>query len=254
MILIGITGGIHNGKTTLAGDLSSRVVSARHMESYEVIAGVADSLNASLKTIPSADDIISINAWLSQLPNIFYDQLHIKVSFERVKLSLPEIQSNPDDYKKLFDYLNELRAKPDLCRQKIAESNKQNFRPFLQWLGGYFIQKVDPNIWFNEIIRQSRLEAVKKTQLFTASGVRFPSEAKLVRSVGGLIIEISRPSEPAIDSADFTERQRSLIKADVTIINNGSLEELNLCAAQIMTDLDSGSLKQSYETLGFDRQ
>jgi dephospho-CoA kinase len=48
------------------------------------------------------------------------------------------------------------------------------------------------------------------------------------------------------DQNDPTERERKLITPDVIIHNNGSLEQLAICAEKVVNDLHAGNLASKY--------
>lgn len=169
------------------------------------------------------------------------------VQFAEVQISADEFKQSRENYAKLVDYLKQVGIEPDLLRHKINQDNKPAYRPILQWLGGYLIQQVDPVIWFKEIVRQASIASDKGTKMFTACEIRFPEEAKVIKQAGGLIFEIRRPSIETIDRDDFTESQRTLIKRDCLIVNNGTLADLSNCVSLIVHDLASGSLHRRYD-------
>lgn len=249
MILVGITGSIGSGKTTLAGFLSDGVASSAHWESWQLVAEVATALRASSETTPKASDIEAINTWLAPLPSILLASTKVEVRFEQVHLTEERLTAHPENYKKLLEYLKLLESKPELQLVQISEDNKDTFRSILQWLGGYLVKMVDPTIWYAEIIR--RIQSTKGLDLATIGGVRFPGDANCVVKAGGSIISIERPTLVIQDQQDLTERERSQIVPNIRIINNAGLEQLQVCARQVMKDLQGGNSRPSYTASDF---
>jgi hypothetical protein len=254
MILLAITGGINNGKTTLAHDLALNFKYSRLLESSEIISRIADALNFSVAELPDPENLKSINDWLTRLPIFLKDQLDLNVPLSDIKIPQDDFTKYPERYSKLCLYLGNVKARPELSRQKINTTNKPDYRPILQWLGGYLVQKISPTIWFTEITRQTRLESAKNTELVVACAIKFPSEAELIRSVGGKILEIVRPGLALIDQHDYTESRRKQIKTDCVIKNNGTLIDLTVCVAKISADLKSGKMRRHYECRTLSRQ
>ncbi len=249
MILLGMTGPIGHGKTSFASALTSIEPRTRHFETFEVIAEVIDSLHQSLKgPIPAKDDLASINTWLAQLPTILSHNLDQHITFEQIKLTPETVAANPIEYEKLFQHLELLYANPGLTREPITVANKSAFRPILQWLGGYLVAKVDPGIWWREIIHRMQRAANDGATVCVAGSLRYPNEAKLFQAAGGKVIKIYRPNLAENDRADPTERERGGIQPDVTILNNGSLADLAHTARRLLGDLRAKSLKNTYST------
>jgi hypothetical protein len=82
-------------------------------------------------------------------------------------------------------------------------------------------------------------------------GVRFPADAERIRWAGGCILEIRRPELAETDSADITERERSLILPESIVQNDSTLMALKQCAATIYKDLGTGGLKKIYRASNY---
>lgn len=248
MILLGITGPIGHGKTTLAGFLADQDAMAYQTESSEIITEVADRLNKFFFwEAPTELDLNSINRWLAHLPAIVESVTHAHIHPDKLILQEHMIDSAPEDYEKLWEYVNEARHNQKLLTEHISANNKGAYRPLLQWLGGYLVKHVDEGIWFNELIRRARLAETYDCRLFIIGGVRFPSDGRAVRAAGGKILRINRPGAIELDKSDPTERERTNILVDSTILNNASLEDLQACAMQVYSDMEGGRLKRTYK-------
>lgn len=247
MVLLGITGPIGHGKTTIAGFMAQQELTSQQIESSEIIAEVADRLNKYFVwDSPSELNLASVNNWLAHLPQILLSVAKSKVDASILHLAEQELTKHPEEYRKLLEYIHTARNKPVITQQHITAKNKGVYRPLLQWLGGYLVEHADKGIWYNEIIRRARLASKQGCKLYVVGGVRFPSDADIIRSAGGYIIQIQRPNRVEGDSTDPTERERSKIRPDAAVVNNGSLDELLVVSTQVYADFFGDRLKTQY--------
>lgn len=246
MIIIGMTGPIGHGKSSFAKVVIELEPSAKRLESSMIVAEVANGLHASTSNIPEKDNIDAINVWLRPLPSILLGSVHTKTSFEQIKLKLEDIQSHPVEYEKLMLHLENLSRNPELLRQQITRDNKEAYRPILQWLGGYLVKKVDPGIWYKEIIRRVYELNNEGCKLVVIGGLRYPGDAQYVRTAGGKIIKVYRPGHLQYDMLDPTERERDDIVPDATIVSNGTLDDLKACATLVLQDMQNNKLQKTY--------
>ncbi len=246
MIIIGMTGPIGHGKSTFAKALMQIEPSSQRIESSMVIGEVANNLHASSKTPPDRDDIDAINVWLRPLPSILLETVHAHCTYEQIKIDAEDAKAHPIDYEKLFLHLENLARKPELSRQNINHDNKEEYRPILQWLGGYLVDKVDPDIWYKEIINRARNLNTRGVGLCIIGGLRYPSDAERVKEAGGKIIKVYRPGHLQYDMQDPTERERDNVTSDATVVSNGGIDDVKNVASQVLTDLRSNQLKKIY--------
>jgi hypothetical protein len=238
MIIVGLTGSIGSGKTTFANYLAAQFKYAGHWESWQLIAEVAEALRAD-GSHPALRDISAINHWLEPLPGIVKRICHKPAAFADLKLS-EGVNRDAPEYQKLFQYLELVKARPELGSGPVDEARKEDLRSILQWLGGYLAAKCGGDIWYAEIIRRVRAEA--ELELATIGGVRFPADAACIKEAGGLIVAIDRPDWISRDKSDPTERERGRIQADITIGNDGTLAQLQRCAQKVAADLRKGAV------------
>lgn len=247
MILLGITGPIGHGKTTLASFLAQQNPQSYQTESSQVIAEVADRLNKFfLWEAPTTPDINSINRWLAHLPAIITAVTHSHVELDAIMLNEYDLQRRPQDFEKLFEYIELARRNPGLLTEHITTYNKEAYRPLLQWLGGYLVKFVKEGIWYDELVRRASMAETYGCQLFIVGGLRFPSDAKILRHASGKVIKIVRPGTQELDRNDSTERERDAIEVDATITNDGDLDDLLQCSMRIYNDLVNNKLKKTY--------
>ncbi|MDB5169326.1 MAG: hypothetical protein JWO41_682 [Candidatus Saccharibacteria bacterium] len=249
MIITGITGAIGHGKTTLAQALVTASGQGENFESSDIILEVANALRALPIDHPAPTDLEAINEWLAFLPPILHDITHVNVPESAFVLTKQKLAKDTALYEKLFEYLAFMAHCPNFTRAAITVENKHRYRALLQWLGGYCVLKVHPTIWFDELVR--RVQATKGLNLTTIGGVRFPSDAESLRSVDGVIIAVQRPLHGSADSADITERERSQIIPDITVINDGTIEQLQRLASTLYADLVSATPRPTYIASSF---
>jgi hypothetical protein len=248
MIVIGFTGPIGHGKSTFSAALHKLEPSFIHLESSMIIAEVADTMHASLEKVPERDDIESINNWLRMLPAILLQQLGVKILFEQIKLDPERVTRHPVEYEKLFLHIDNLTHDPQLLHQKISLENKESYRPFLQWLGGYLVRSIGPGIWYEEIVKRVKQASLSGIKLCTVGGLRFPNDAKILKQVNATIVKVYRPGHLQYDALDPTERERDNIELDVTVVSDAGIEEVTKCAQIFMDDLERNDLKKVYYT------
>lgn len=248
MILLGMTGPIGHGKTTFASALAELVPRTNHLESSMIIAEVANAMHAAMEDIPDPYDVDSLNAWLRSLPAILLQTVHSRCSFDDIKLRQNAIEQHPIEYQKLILHVENLHRQPNLAKRVITRENKEAYRPFLQWLGGYLVQKVDPGIWYDELVRRVYEAQQNGCDLCIVGGLRFPSDATILRKAGGIIVKVYRPGHLQNDMLDPTERERENIKVDCTIMSNGTVDDVKHCAARFLEDIRTDKLQKMYQS------
>lgn len=251
MILLGMTGPIGHGKTTFANVMAELEPTTVHLETSMVVIEVANTLQANLTTPLDPYDVDALNNWLKALPAILLDQLKISCAFDQIKLKPEAIEKHPIEYQKLILHVETLRRNFTLAHQTINTENKEVYRPLLQWLGGYLVDRVDSGIWWNEVIRRSRQHSREGCKLCIAGAIRYPADAGIVRKEGGIIVKVYRPGHLQNDTLDPTERERENIPVNTTIMSNGTIEDLKRCAAVFLEDVRNESLKHLYQTKDF---
>lgn len=246
MIIIGLTGPIGHGKTTFADALAEIEPKARQFETSAIIMEVADAWHEALAGPVNPRDVHELNGWVERLPEVLRSVLAIDCSFEQLRINPEDIDNNPAEYQKLITHAENLQRDFSLARTPITSENKQAYRPILQWLGGYLVQRVDNAIWYHEIIRRIKTAQADGITLCTVGGLRFPSDAAVLREADGVIVKLYRPDYGQNDLLDPTERERDSIQADATIFNDGTSEDLRKCAYTFLEDLRDNTLHAVY--------
>ncbi len=247
MIIIGIAGGIGYGKTTLAEALISIEPRSLHLETSTVIAEVINNWQSRAKSTPDPNDVAAINEWLSLLPDVLEQVVHIKPEQPLIELNKNGSVMHAESNEKLFVFLRQSQKDQTLGQTQITADNKSEYRALLQWLGGYVQLKLPRGIWFHELIRRAASAAEHGKKLCVVSGVRFPADVEVIHDAGGFVILVERPSVAAIDTTDPTERERSRLQIDTRLVNDAGIDELKQCAQRIYADIKRHKLRKFYE-------
>jgi len=210
------------------------------------VAEVADAFNQALRAEMTFEmtlgDIDLINQALIWLPDAISERLHFDTTWANIAIHKHDTLAHPELYDRLFSYLKTVQEKPELLDKIITAKNKSNYRDLLQWLGGYLVAKLSKTIWFDETIRRIELHDADK-KLVIVGGVRYPNDAEVIAQNGGRIVAVTRPGHEQ-KNTDITEAQRSLIKPDITVANDGTLKDLRLVAERLWADIGAQKITQ----------
>lgn len=113
-----------------------------------------------------------------------------------------------------------------------------NVREFLQLLGTDVGRKmIDENVWV-DIAKRSIQADMAEGLSVALTGVRFPNEVEMIKSLDGTNVWVSRPSEvaPATQAGHASESSVSADDFDIVIVNDGTLEELHGKADGLIDD------------------
>jgi len=246
--ILGITGAIGSGKSTFAHYLCEIEPSHVRYETSDLIAEVAEDFNRALSGElafeTTSNTVELVNQALIWFIESISEKLHHQVTWNQLAVTQHNLAAHPEFFEKMLLYVDTIKKQPTLLDALITPENKETYRPLLQWLGGYLVAKISNTIWYDELFRRIRLHDDDKN-LVIVGGVRYPSDAIVVREHGGIIVGIERKDLTA-DALDVTEASRSGIKADLLIHNDGSHEQLQLIAEELWNDLTGNKTKASY--------
>lgn len=247
MHLVGITGPIGHGKTSFAKALQSQVLNSRHFESGDLIVETVEAWRQAVPQTPPPGDLKAINEWLATLVPVIAQKFSLKTTAAQLAISQTELRIHPEMFQKLTAFLTLAQQQPELQSTPISEANKAQFRPLLQWLGGYLVTKVSKGIWYEELVNRSLQAQLDGIELCVIGGLRFINDAAVLRAASAVIVGIQRPGQTDLDTSDPTEAQRRQIQVDTTVLNNGSLAQLSGVAAEFYQDLSANRLKKIYQ-------
>lgn len=87
------------------------------------------------------------------------------------------------------------------------------------------------NVWVDALLNDCVLH-----QNYSVADVRFPNEANAIREHDGIVVRVMRPGVTAVN-AHISERALDNFVEDTRIINDGSLDDLNLKVRAMMTEM-----------------
>lgn len=108
--------------------------------------------------------------------------------------------------------------------------NNHSPRHAMQTLGSEWRDLIDRNLW-TDIWKRS-LVGFPQNSKVVVDDCRFLHEAKVVRSIGGKILRITRPN--SLPGSHISETEMASIKSDFEIHNNGTPEDLLQTALRIL--------------------
>jgi hypothetical protein len=251
MKLVGICGAISSGKSTFAEMLTNvDPEHSLHLETSGLVVELANNFNTALfehrsELVYSGDMVELANKLVAALLPQLSVMAAEEISLEKVVINPDDMAAHPDWYEKLFVYLSQAQQMPSIVDEQITADNKSNYRPLLQWIGGYFLYKLDNRLlWYEELLRRVA-NADESIKLIALTAPRQPAEAEFVQQNGGKVIKIERPGLES-DTTDVTERMVASIIPDCVITNNGSLKDLHKAARKVHDDLLQDELKSEY--------
>ncbi|MGD8373969.1 MAG: hypothetical protein PVI21_03880 [Candidatus Woesebacteria bacterium] len=247
-MIIGIAGAIGSGKSTVAEILAQLEPKHAIYESGLIISELANDFNKILQNELNDDtDQDIINQTLIQFVDTINSQLDVKVTWNQLAITPERLIANPKNYDKIFKYLKLIKHDPQILTQKITPQNKPTYRMLLQWIGGYLIAMTKPTIWTDEILRRiSRFDDDKN--LIIICGIRYPKDAEIIKQSGGIILKVERPGIES-DTTDITEEQQGDIKPSTTLVNNGSMNDLQAVLEKVWFDASVNKTKNRYQAL-----
>ncbi len=247
MIVVGLTGGMGQGKSTVGAKLRE-LAGADYKADLEFSFVVSEVANDWIATWPKP---------LVQQPN----QALVDVANELVETLPPIIEARTgktadsakliiDDselHSRLLHYLGKWLGLNDEERAvqlptPVEPANKALHRALLQWIGGGLIEMVSPTIWDEVIDRRIKQLDGRDYKLVTLGGVRYPQDVTMLHANGGLLVRVIRPN--AEISKDATEVQK--LVPDVELINDGTLVQLYNEVERLYRDIMAGSVKPTY--------
>lgn len=104
-------------------------------------------------------------------------------------------------------------------------ANKKKFRAIMQWWGTEYRREMfGINYWIDQWAKKAILSRDKS--LVVVPDVRFLNEAEAIYKIGGTLLRVVRPGHTHIVDAHQSEAEMDSIKADRTILNEGTLKDL----------------------------
>ncbi len=112
----------------------------------------------------------------------------------------------------------------------------------MQTLGTQWGRHCYDDVWIDLAMR--RVEQAGDTDIVVISDVRFLNEAQAIRDAGGVIWSVYRPEIESSDS-HRSETESDMIKPDIVINNNGTLDQLREAVLSALYDIPQEAPSQS---------
>lgn len=255
MILLGINGGMRQGKSTVGAELRrlAGVDAKADLEFSYPIGQVADLwikqwapsvLDSGLPTVEIANKLIPLVA----------EPLKVATGYDVdvEKLLITDKSESLEKANRLLSYLEKYieagEARNEEFPVPITPDNKVLHRTLYQWIGARMIDEVDAgeghDVWTRVIERRIKTLQERGYALVTVGGTRYPHQQVVIRKAGGLIVHVERPG--VANDSDITERAGDGVEPDIRVVNNGTLEQLNVVVNDLYNDLLSGKTKKTY--------
>lgn len=255
MILLGINGGMRQGKSTVGAELRrlAEVDTKADLEFSYPIGQVADLwikqwpasvIDSGLPTREVANKLIPLIAEPLKTITGYDMDVH--------KFLIQDTPSSLEEGNRLLNYLEKYieagDSRADEFPVPITPDNKVLHRSLYQWIGARTIAEIDAgeghDVWTRVIERRIATLKDRGYALVTVGGTRYPHQQEVIRDAGGLIVHVERPG--IVNDDDVTERAGDGVNPDINVINNGTMDELNAVIGQLYNDLVAGSPKPKY--------
>ena len=133
--------------------------------------------------------------------------------------------------------------KPDGLERSMLDNDatKEQFRTLLQWWGTEYRRRLfRDDYWLAKLSEQ--LEQYKdQDAIVVITDVRFPNEFSFIKSIGGLMVRVSRPGLPNATDPHPSEVALDDEKGfDTFIDNNGTLEQFDSIVQAYVGTLNNG--------------
>lgn len=256
MILLGINGGMRQGKSTVGAELRrlAGVDTKADLEFSYPIGQVADLW---IKQWPSSiiDSGLPVLEIANKLIPLVAEPIKTVTGYDIdvEKFLIADTTESKEEGNRLLSYLEKYIEAGDNRADEfpvpITPDNKVLHRALYQWIGARTIAEIDAgeghDVWTRVIERRIATLKDRGYTLVTVGGTRYPHQQQVIRDAGGLIVHVERPG--IVNDDDVTERAGDGVKPDISVINNGTLDELNTIVGQLYNDLVAGSPKKVYQ-------
>lgn len=255
MILLGINGGMRQGKSTVGAELRrlAGVDAKADLEFSYPIGQVANLWVKQwpLSVIESGLSVIEIaNKLIPLIAEPVKQVTGYEVDVDR--LLIEDTATSKEVNNRLLSYLEKYieagERRDEEFPTPIGPDNKVLHRALYQWIGARLIDEVDAgqghDIWTRVIERRMATLKERGYKLVTVGGTRYPHQQQVIRAAGGYIIDVERPG--MAEDSDVTERAADGVEPDIKVLNNGTIEQLNSAVFDLYNDLVAGKPEKEY--------
>ncbi len=254
MIVVGLTGGMGQGKSTV-GQMLRELAKVDYKADLESSYPITTVANQWLSTWPQSL-VLAANETQIQLANRLIESLPPIIEEVTGKSTTAKVlQINEADsanvtlHKRLLDYIGQWLEESEGERHDrlplpIVPQNKALHRALFQWLGGMAIELIYRPIWSDLLDKRIKQLAERDYKLVTVGGIRYDHDADMIQANKGVILKVMRPH--SAHSSDVTETSMSEVEADIVLHNDGTLAQLEWVVRQLWQDLQVGKPQAEY--------
>jgi len=255
MILLGINGGMRQGKSTVGAELR-RLAGVDAKADLEFSYPIGQVVNGWVQQWPESviDSGLPIIEIANKLIPLVVEPVKTVTGLDvdLAKLLIEDTSVGKKEANRLLSYLEKYieagSSRGEDFSLPINPNNKVLHRACYQWVGARLIDEVNAgegqDVWTYVIEKRIKTLQDRGYSLVTVGGARYPLHQEMIRRNGGVIINVQRPGMP--EDNDVTEQAGARNNPDVRVINNGTLEELNISIAKLYNDLMAGTPKKKY--------
>ena len=254
MIVVGLTGGMGQGKSTV-GEILRQLAEVDYKADLEASYPISEVANAWIATWPKPLDMAAgqslvdlANELIVKFPPILEQITGKSAEVSRLVIDPYDPQSLAL-HNRLLRYLDHwvLLSDKEATAQlptPITPDNKGLHRALLMWIGGVSVEVVSPTIWSDLLDRRIKQLADRGYKLVTVGGIRYDHDADMIHANDGTVLKVSRPN--SAKSSDITETAMKDIIPDSVLYNDGSLAQLEAVTQKLWRDLEAHTPKAEY--------
>lgn len=254
MIVVGLTGGMGQGKSTV-GEMLRGLAKVDYKADLESSYPITEVANEWMETWPKPlkfpldGNVINLaNELIENLPPIL--QRITGKTAEVKALQIKNEEASFELHNRLIRYLVKWTLLSDHERvvqlpTPIDPDNKGLHRALFQWIGGVTVAVVSPTIWSDLLDHRIKQLSERGYKLVTVGGIRYSHDAEMIHANNGLVLRVARPNSD--ESSDVTEISMNHIMPDAQLYNDGSLEQLEKVVRGLWRDLQTGETKPEYQ-------
>jgi len=118
----------------------------------------------------------------------------------------------------------------------FIETNKQFFRPLLQWWGDYRKKFASDQYWIIQLSKHVMMLPNSIDTLCVIKDVRFKNEYDFIRETGGIMIRVVR--DDVMKDAHASENDLDSTPFKYVLSNNGTLPELKREVSKLLKEIE----------------
>lgn len=255
MILVGLIGGARQGKSTVGEELR-RLAGVDAKADLEFSYPIGQIVNAWVQQWPIdvlESGLSTIEIANKLIPLVVGPVKHVTgLDVDPKRLMIEDTPASREQSNRLLSYLEKYieagSSRSEEFPLPITPDNKVLHRACYQWVGARMIDEVDAgegqDVWTHVIERRIKTLQERGYKLVTVGGARYPLHQEMIHRNGGVVLLVERPG--MVIDTDVTEQADARHNPDITIQNNGTLEQLNTAVGRLYDDLLSEKTQNVY--------